>query len=80
MMKDQSYHYVFQLENGLYWAGYELVDQLRKAKLYNSLKMAKEQGIAAVKRNRPISSVGTKYRLLMIEIHVLDEGNWEVIE
>ena len=31
-MKDQNYHFVIQLDNGLYWAGYnKFTDQIRKA-------------------------------------------------
>lgn len=80
-MKDQNFHYIIQTENGLYWAGYnKFVDQIRKAQMYNSLKMAHKCAIDSIKRNRPASSAGMKYRVLKIEIHVIEEEDWRTIE
>ena len=79
-MKDQNYHFIIQLDNGLYWAGYNFVDQIRKAKMYNSLKMAHKCAIDSIKRNRPASSAGMKYRVLKVEIRVLEEDEWRAIE
>ena len=80
-MKNQNYHYIIQLDNGLYWAGYNsFVDQIRKAKMYNSLKIAHECAIDSIKRYRPASSVGMKYRVLRVEIIVLEEDEWRTIE
>lgn len=42
-MKNQTYHYIVQLEDGLYWAGMNtFTDQLRKAQMYNSTTKAIE--------------------------------------
>ena len=80
-MKNQDYHYVIQLENGEYWAGYNrFTDQIRKAQLYNSLKMAHSCAIDFIKRNRPVSSAGMKYRVIKVEIRVLEEDDWRTIE
>ena len=80
-MKNQNYPYVIQLENGEYWAGCNrFTDQIRKAQLYNSLKMAHSCAIDSIKRNRPVSSVGMKYRVIKIEIRVLEEDDWRTIE
>lgn len=79
-MKDQNYHYVVQLENGEYWAGYNtFTDQIRKAQLYNSLKMAHTAAVDSIKRHfKPF--VGTKYRVVKIEVKVLEEEEWRTIE
>ena len=80
-MKNQNYHYVIQLENGEYWGGHNtFTDQIRKAQLYNSLKMAHSCAIDSIKRNRPVSSAGMKYRVIKIEIRVLEEDDWRTIE
>ena len=80
-MKTQNYHYVIQTEDGLYWAGYNtFVDQIRKAQLYNSLKMVHKCAIESIKRSRPASSAGMKYRVLKVEIHVIDSEEWRTIE
>ncbi len=80
-MKTQNFHYVIQLDNGLYWAGYnKFTDQIRKAQLYNSLKMAHSCAIDSIKRHRPASSAEMKYRVIKIEIKVLEEDDWSIIE
>lgn len=80
-MKDQTYHYVVQTEDGLYWGGNNIfVDQIRKALMYNSLKMAHKCAIDSIKRNRRASSAGMKYRVLKVEIKVLEEDDWRTIE
>jgi len=79
-MKDQNFHYIIQLDDGTYWAGYNtFVDQIRKAMLYNSYKMAESCAIDSIKRRRP-SRIGTKYRILTIEINVTSESDWKVVE
>ena len=80
-MKDQNYHFVIQIDNGLYWAGYnKFTDQIRKAQLYNSWKMAHSCAIDSIKRHRPASSAGMKYRVIKVEIKVLEEEDWRTIE
>lgn len=80
-MKDQNFHYIIQTEDGLYWAGYNsFVDQIRKAQMYNSLKMAHKCAIDSIKRSRPVSSAGMKYRVLKVEIHVIEKEEWRTIE
>ena len=37
--------YVIKFDNGLYWTGYNKAsEQIRKARIYNSIKYAKEAG------------------------------------
>ena len=80
-MKDQKYHFVVQRDDGMYWAGHNtFVDQIRKAQMYNSLKMAHECAIDSIKRHRPASSAGMKYRVLKVELHVIEESDWRTIE
>ena len=50
-MKNQNYHYVAQLESGLYWAGMNtFTDQLRKAQLYNKVSMLKQAVESAIEK------------------------------
>ena len=80
-MKNQHFHYVIQTDDGLYWAGYnKFTDQIRKAMMYNSLKMAHKCASDSIKRNRPASSAGMKYRVVTVEIRVLEEDDWRAIE
>ena len=79
-MKNQNYHYIAQLENGLYWAGMNtFTDQIRKAQMYNSTAKAVEAVECAIKRNRAFITTPT-YRLLKVEIHVLESCDWQIAD
>lgn len=79
-MKNQNYHYVVQLENGLYWAGYNsFTDQIRKAQMYNSKAKAIEAIEDAMKRNSKYITNPT-YRLLKVEICILETEDWQTLE
>lgn len=79
-MKNQNYHYIAQLENGLYWAGMNtFTDQIRKAQMYNSTAKAIEAVEYAIKRNRAFITTLT-YRLLKVEIHVLESDDWQTVD
>lgn len=76
-MKNQNYHYIIQLEGNIYWAGYNtFTDQIRKARTYNSSKIALTEGSAAIKRNK----LDTRFRILTVEVNILEEGDWRDIE
>ena len=48
--------YVIKFNNGLYWCGYNTADkQIRKAKIYNSIKYAREAGMDYISRRQYIS-------------------------
>jgi len=74
MSKAQTTHYIGMNDQGLYWAGYNTwTDQIRKAKQYNSLKLAHEYVREAVIRSNqwlhpPINS----YTILTIEMNILN--------
>lgn len=79
-MKNQNYHYVVQLGNGVYWAGHNSVtDQIRKAQMYNSLKMAHSAAVDAVKRNSKCFA-DTRYRILKVEFCILEAEDWLTLE
>ena len=45
--------YVIKFNNGLYWCGYNTSDkQLRKAKIYTSIKYAREVGLDCISRKQ----------------------------
>ena len=47
--------YVIKFNNGLYWCGYNTADkQIRKAKIYNSIKYAREAGMDYISRRQYI--------------------------
>ena len=51
-MKDKKM-YVIKFNNGLYWCGYNSSDkQLRKAKIYTSIKYAREVGLDCISRKQ----------------------------
>lgn len=70
MAKNQTTHYILRVNESGYWAGYNTVtDQIRRAKMYNSLTHVKNDGIAGVKRTKiPIS----KLEILTVEINILE--------
>ncbi len=76
MSRVQKEHYIGMNDQGLYWAGMNTwTDQIRKAKQYNSLKLAHEHIREAVERSNqwlhpPINS----YTILTVEINILNES------
>lgn len=74
MSKAQKIHYVGMNDQGLYWAGNNTwTDQLRKAKQYNSHKLAHEYIREAVERsNQWLHPQIESYTILTIEINILD--------
>lgn len=45
--------YVIKFNNGLYWCGYNTADkQIRKARIYNSIKYAREAGLDCINRRQ----------------------------
>ena len=74
MSKAQSVHFIGMDDQGRYWSGYNTwTDQIRKAKQYNSIKLAHEYVREAVERcnqwsHPPIQS----YTILTVEINILD--------
>lgn len=78
-MKDQTYHYIVQLESGMYWAGYNtFTDQIRKARMYNSLKHAHTDALSAIRRNSK-TLTSARYRVLKVEINILETEDWQDI-
>ncbi len=63
--------YVVQFNDSTYWCGYNTVDkQIRKAKIYTSLKYAKEAGDRALEYLNKDS-----YKILKVELNVTGEVN-----
>ena len=53
--------FVVKFNNNLYWCGYNTAStQLRKAKIYNSKKMANESGNDCLNRKQAIRLLDTK--------------------
>jgi hypothetical protein len=78
-VKDQNYHYIVQLESGMYWAGYNtFTDQIRKARMYNSLKRAHTDALDSIRRNRK-TLTSTRYRVLKVEINILEIEEYQDI-
>lgn len=62
--------YVVQFNDGSYWCGLNTFDpQIRKAKIFKSLKYAKEAG----ERFRSEFDGKNSYKILEIEINILKE-------
>lgn len=84
MAKDQAFHYVVVFDGypDGFWGGYNtIVDQIRKAKLYNSEKMAHQSAKDAIKRlNYYVKETSPqyirKYKLLKVELVQTDESDW----
>lgn len=67
--------YVIKFDNGLYWCGYNKAsNQIRKARIYNSIKYAKEAGDDCLKRKEyiaPYSSMSEvlDYKIIEVELY-----------
>ena len=61
--------YVVKFNNGLYWCGYNTADkQIRKAKIYTSVKYAREAGIDALSRRRIINLDTDGFQIVEVEL------------
>lgn len=55
LKQDNKKMYIIKFNNGLYWCGYNTANkQTRKAKIYNSIKYAKETGLDCINRKQYI--------------------------
>ena len=61
--------YVVKFNNGLYWCGYNTADkQIRKAKIYTSIKYAQEAGLDCLSRRRIINLDTDGFRIIEVEL------------
>ena len=61
--------YVVKFNNGLYWCGYNTADkQIRKAKIYTSVKYAREAGIDCLSRRRIINLNTDGFQIIEVEL------------
>lgn len=71
--------YVIKFDNGLYWTGYNKAsEQIRKARIYNSIKYAKEAGDDCLTRKmviwpQPSMSSVQSYKIVEVELIEKDE-------
>ena len=67
-MKDKKL-YVVKFNNGLYWCGYNTADkQLRKAKIYTSIKYAQEAGMDCLSRRKYINLTADDFQIIEVEL------------
>ena len=67
-MKDKKL-YVVKFNNGLYWCGYNIADkQIRKAKIYTSIKYAHEAGMDVLSRRRIINLNTDGFQIIEVEL------------
>ena len=61
--------YVVKFNNGLYWCGYNTADkQIRKAKIYTSIKYAREVGMDVLSRRRIINLNTDGFQIVEVEL------------
>lgn len=61
--------YVVKFNNGLYWCGYNTADkQIRKAKIYTSIKHAQEAGLDCLSRGRIINLDTDGFKIVEVEL------------
>ena len=61
--------YVVKFNNGLYWCGYNTADkQIRKAKIYTSVKYAREAGMDVLSRRRIINLNTDGFKIIEVEL------------
>ena len=61
--------YVVKFNNGLYWCGYNTANkQIRKAKIYTSIKYAREAGIDCLSRRRIINLDTDGFQIIEVEL------------
>ena len=67
-MKDKKL-YVVKFNNGLYWCGYNTADkQLRKAKIYTSIKYAQEAAMDCLNRRKAINLTANDFKIIEVEL------------
>ena len=68
-LKQDKKMYVIKFNNGLYWCGYNTADkQIRKAKIYNSIKYAREAGMDCISRRQYIMPETNGFRIIEVEL------------
>lgn len=74
-MSKEKKEYVIIFDDGTYWCGYNQTDkQLRKAKIYTSLKMAVSVAKECIGRKSVISRNDIQgYKILEVELKVIGE-------
>ena len=61
--------YVVKFNNGLYWCGYNTADkQIRKAKIYTSVKYAQEAGLDCLSRRRIIKLDTNGFKIVEVQL------------
>ena len=71
--------YVIKFDNGLYWCGYNKADmQIRKAKIYSSIKHAREVGMDCLNRKqyifpRPLMSNIKDFKIVSVILKECEE-------
>ena len=61
--------YVVKFNNGLYWCGYNTAGkQIRKAKIYTSIKYAREAGMDVLSRRRIINLNTDGFQIVEVEL------------
>ena len=71
--------YVIKFDNGLYWTGYNKAsEQIRKARIYNSIKYAREAGDDCFRRRmviwpQPAMTNVQSYKIVEVELIEKDE-------
>ena len=67
--------YVIKFNNGLYWCGYNTADkQLRKAKIYTSVKYAQEAGLDCLSRRKAINLTADGFKVVEVELKEKEEA------
>ena len=77
MSKHQLTHYVVQTNYGTYWAGMnQFTDQIRKAQMYTSVKLAESNVRHAIERhNKNTQYPITSFKVLAVEVVVKNVVN-----
>ena len=67
--------YAVKFNNGLYWCGYNTADkQIRKAKIYTSIKYAQEAGLDCLSRKRIINLGTDGFKVVEVELKEKEEA------
>ena len=67
-MEEKKLH-VVKFNNGLYWCGYNTADkQIRKAKIYTSIKYAQEAGLDCLSRRKAINLTAVGFKVVEVEL------------
>ena len=61
--------YAVKFNNGLYWCGYNTADkQIRKAKIYTSIKYAQEADLDCLSRRKAINLTADGFKVVEVEL------------